>query len=210
MLVRRERKYTLFYRLITPHDTKEIAAMKKWNSKVEKAVGAVTEPSESSGSEGEHSDDDYSVASGNSSLSLSQGMNKKKPSPTIFLTSSNASSTDNRGRASTLPAAGKIRARRATPTPRLRQQAALVSDGNSSDGSAAEDGFNVITRPATNSGLLMQQSSVMTQQLGAVTLVPGNTLSFVKPLKAKDELVDVIRGIKVEKDIMKKNEAGRT
>ncbi len=206
--MRRERKYTLFYRLITPQDTKEIAAMKKWNSKVEKAVGAVTEPSESSESEGSHSDDDYSAASGRSALSLPQGKSKKKPSPTIFITSANASSSDNRGRASTLPAAGKIRARRATPTPRLRQQAALVSDGNSTDGSAAEDGFNVITRPASN-GLLLQQPSIMAQHLGSASQ-PGNSLSFVKPLKAKDELVDVIRGIKVEKDILKKNEGGRT
>lgn len=209
MLVRRERKYTLFYRLVSPNDEKEIAAMKKWNSKVEKALGAVTEPSDGSASGGEHSDDEYSTVSGNSSSSNSKSNKAKKmPSPSIFITSAKSSSSDNRGRASTLPAAGKVRARRATPTPRLRQQN-LISDGDSTDGSAAEDGFNVTTRPASKSGLLLPQQLATGEQQFVPGTQHGNSLSFVKPVKAKDELVDVIRGIKVEKDILKKNEGGR-
>ena len=43
MLVRRERRYTLFFRLPQPHDRRDIERIKGWNEKVEKAVGAVTE-----------------------------------------------------------------------------------------------------------------------------------------------------------------------
>ena len=42
MLVRRERKYTLFFRLTTTQNQKQITKMKVWNQKVEKALGAVT------------------------------------------------------------------------------------------------------------------------------------------------------------------------
>ena len=208
MLVRRERKYTLFFRLATPNDEKEITAMKKWNNKVEMAVGAVTEPSDSE-SGGEHSDDDDSRSVGSmpsrSSVSIttgfksnSRGLSFAAPAGSIVIRDASS-----RGR-ELLPAAGKVRARRATPTPRLRQQ--NLNDGNSSDGSAAEDGFSAITRPTGTTGMLPSAA----QPFGATQGSLSNSLSFAKPIKAKDELVDVIRGLKVEKEILKKNEAGRT
>jgi hypothetical protein len=42
MLVRRERKYTLFFRLVQESDNEQIGRMRSWNAKVEKAVSAVT------------------------------------------------------------------------------------------------------------------------------------------------------------------------
>ena len=43
MLIRRERKYTLFFRVVQPHDAKDIERIQAWNLKVEKAVGAVAD-----------------------------------------------------------------------------------------------------------------------------------------------------------------------
>jgi len=208
MLVRRERKYTLFFRLATPTDEKEITAMKKWNAKVEKAVGAVTEPSDSE-SGGDRSDEDDGVSvssmSSRSTISINRGFTKKRTS-SFGAPAGSIVSGDNsaRGRSALLPSAGKIRARRATPTPRLRQQ--NLNDGDASDGSAAEDGFSAITRPVAK--LALAQSAA--QPFGATQGNLSNALTFAKPVKAKDELVDVIRGLKVEKEILKKNEGGRS
>eukprot|EP00551_Chaetoceros_affinis_P004966 CAMPEP_0203670522 /NCGR_PEP_ID=MMETSP0090-20130426/6571_1 /ASSEMBLY_ACC=CAM_ASM_001088 /TAXON_ID=426623 /ORGANISM="Chaetoceros affinis, Strain CCMP159" /LENGTH=369 /DNA_ID=CAMNT_0050535399 /DNA_START=134 /DNA_END=1240 /DNA_ORIENTATION=+ len=42
MLVRRDNKYTLFFRLVQIHDTKDLIKMKSWNQKVEVAVMALS------------------------------------------------------------------------------------------------------------------------------------------------------------------------
>ena len=67
MLVRRERKYTLFFRLVSPRDATQIERMQSWNLKVEKAVGAITDDRSSLLSGSEASDtDSTSVASSTS------------------------------------------------------------------------------------------------------------------------------------------------
>lgn len=43
MLVRRERKFTLFFRLVKPHDHENVERIKAWNFIVEKVVGAETD-----------------------------------------------------------------------------------------------------------------------------------------------------------------------
>lgn len=43
MLVRRERKYTLFFRLVQPHDHENVGRIKAWNFIFEKVVGAETD-----------------------------------------------------------------------------------------------------------------------------------------------------------------------
>ena len=42
MLIRRENKYTLFFRLVQLHDIKDLVKMKTWNQKVESAVRALS------------------------------------------------------------------------------------------------------------------------------------------------------------------------
>ena len=91
MLVRRERRYTLFFRL--PEETKDIERIKAWNEKVEKAVGAVTDSaSETTAERTDSESDSSSITSGTSA-------------------SSKGSSVFARGR-QLLPVAGRVRARR--------------------------------------------------------------------------------------------------
>jgi hypothetical protein len=43
MLVRRERKYTLMFRIVSVNDTKALKKISHWNARVEKALGGVTQ-----------------------------------------------------------------------------------------------------------------------------------------------------------------------
>lgn len=195
MLVRRERRYTLFFRLVQPEDTKDIERIKTWNDRVEKAVGAVTEGghSDTDGTmDGTESDDASSIASG--STATSKG--------SVF----------SRGR-QLLPVAGRVRARRATPTPSLRRR---VSGGdnkeNDSDSNAAEDGFAAST-PVTSGNLAaLQQSLQSNADRGSIpqglSVGSGHSsrssaskqqLVAQQQIAPKDELVDVIRGLRMEK-----------
>ena len=107
MLVRRERKYTLFFRLVQEHDVEQIDRMKNWNAKVEKAVNNVTggqsrdayTSSQAASSSGEESSDTASI-----STIGSQSTGSVSGRVGVF----------SRGR-QLLPAAGRVRARRATP-----------------------------------------------------------------------------------------------
>jgi tetratricopeptide (TPR) repeat protein len=181
MLVRRERKYTLFFRLVQMHDVEQIDRMKSWNAKVEKAVSAVTggqtrEAYTSSASESENSDS----ASLSSVGSASTG------------SISNRVGVFSRGR-QLLPAAGRVRSRRATPTPRLRNFRADGSADNS-EGGAAEDGFSAVTPTSElSSGSHNEMMPSIYDQNS------GSQLRQLQPLEPKDELVDVIRGLRVEK-----------
>lgn len=171
MLVRRERKYTLFFRLVQTHDADQIERMRTWNMRVEKAVSAVTggasRESYTSSSENSASDSDLSsVSSSTGSVSSRVG---------VF----------NRGR-QLLPTAGRVRARRATPTPRLRK---YHEGEEGSDGNAAMDGFSVVTPP----------SELSRQASGEGEMSDISQLRQLQPLEPKDELVDVIRGLRVEK-----------
>lgn len=180
MLVRRERKYTLFFRLVQPHDTEQIERMKAWNQKVEKAVGAVT------GGGGRDkmdsgSDTDSSVSSSsNASVSSRAG---------VF----------SRGR-QLLPTAGRVRSRRATPTPRLRKHRGKEGSDNS-EGGASEDGFSAVTMaPETDS----QKQKADADPGDILPPAMRSTSSHhprasVEQVRPKDELVDVIRGLRVDK-----------
>ena len=186
MLVRRERKYTLFFRLVQPHDTKDIEKLEIWNSKVEKAIGSVADGDVE---DAETESDTVSITSGSTDASAA---NSRK------------SSMFSRGR-QLLPTAGRVRARRATPTPRLRKRRA--SQSSDSDSSAAEDGYSAVTSPVTSGNLAMLQRSldVGDNANGAkhinLSMKGGakQELAPVKPMEPKDELVDVIRGLRIEK-----------
>ena len=177
MLVRRERKYTLFFRLVQPHDTSDISRMKAWNEKVEKAVGSVTGGRAAFETGTDSESDTDSTASGSTDASGRSG------------------GLISRGR-QLLPTAGKVRSRRATPTPKMRRRGrGGESDSEDASGSA-EDGYSAVTAPLAPK-----------QPQGSVALPNGLALkgnssarhAEVNPMAPKDELVDVIRGLRVEK-----------
>mmetsp|Transcript_40471 Transcript_40471/g.97681 ORF Transcript_40471/g.97681 Transcript_40471/m.97681 type:complete len:936 (+) Transcript_40471:285-3092(+) len=181
MLVRRERRYTLFFRL--PEDPKDIARIKAWNEKVEKAVGAVTDtPSLSTAEKTDSESDASSIASASTASSKA---------PSVFA----------RGR-QLLPTAGRVRARRATPTPTLRRRTENSDEGS---GNAAEDGFAAAT-PVTQGNLAALQRSLQTTDQnsgsipsGLMTAQASQQLAPQQQMAPKDELVDVIRGLRMEK-----------
>lgn len=178
MLVRRERKYTLFFRLVQPHDTSDISRMKAWNEKVEKAVGSVTGGRAAFDTGTDSEGDTDSTASGSSDASGRSG------------------GLISRGR-QLLPTAGKVRSRRATPTPKMRRRGrGGESDSEGDPSGSAEDGYSAVTAPLAPK-----------QPQGTVALPNGLALkgnssvrhADVNPMAPKDELVDVIRGLRVEK-----------
>ena len=182
MLVRRERKYTLFFRLVQPEDSQQIERMKTWNQKVEKVVGAVTEDRESILNASDSGSEASSVGSG---VSGRVG---------VF----------NRGR-QLLPTAGRVRGRRATPTPRLRRR---ESNESETTADSAADGFSTVTAPSLSS---VGSTSAEIEE-GEGDILPSGLrngsstqLASTKPILPKDELVDVIRGLRVEK--MSKSDA---
>lgn len=186
MLVRRERKYTLFFRLVAPRDAKQIERMQSWNMKVEKAVGAITDDRSSLLSGSEASDTESTSAASTSTAGSSV---------------SSRAGVFSRGR-QLLPTAGRVRSRRATPTPRMRNRKG--SDDNSHD--SAADGFSAVTQDPMAGSSNSSVSSVSTE--GSDGMLPtglrdsvgssrlSGTQAAVQP---KDELVDVIRGLRVEK-----------
>lgn len=201
MLVRRERRYTLFFRLVMPEDSKDIERIRAWNDRVEKAVGAVTDgQADAEGAtEGTDSESDASSITSGSTAASKGG---------VF----------SRGR-QLLPVAGRVRARRATPTPTLRSRAAQGIDNkeNDKDSNAADDGFAAST-PVTSGNLAALQHSFeknahqgpIPQGLsvsGASSTSSRQQLIAQQQVAPKDELVDVIRGLRMEK--MKNREGAR-
>lgn len=188
MLVRRERRYTLFFRLVQASEPKDIAKIKAWNVKVERAIGSVADAP--SGNDTSESESD--AGSINSSATESQS-------------SGRGVGLLNRGR-QLLPSAGRVRARRATPTPSLRNRGA----SQDSSSSAAEDGFAAGT-PVTKGNLALLQKSMSKDDVenGITAAIPAlmpppppNQPQFANSAKAmqpKDELIDVIRGLRTEK-----------
>lgn len=203
MLVRRERRYTLFFRLHDPTDIKEVERIKAWNDKVEKAVGAVTESQSETEESGTDTESDASSIN---------------PSDASVSSSSGKGSVFSRGR-QLLPVAGRVRARRATPTPTLRTRRAAKTKGDESsdsNGSAADDGFAVSTPAVTQGNLAALQEALnvsnnihnkqkggMPNGLVGVPKSNNNSrqaeLEAQNQIKPKDELVDVIRGLRLEK-----------
>ena len=189
MLVRRERRYTLFFRLVMPDDAKDIDRIKTWNDRVEKAVGAVTEGQ----SDAESYTDGTDSESDASSITSGSTMTSK-------------GSLLSRGR-QLLPVAGRVRARRATPTPKLRSRDS--NKENSNDPNAAEDGFAAST-PVTSGNLAaLQHSFEKNPRQGSIpqgltmsdmgSAVSKKQLMAQQQIAPKDELVDVIRGLRMEK-----------
>mmetsp|Transcript_25343 Transcript_25343/g.52991 ORF Transcript_25343/g.52991 Transcript_25343/m.52991 type:complete len:1482 (+) Transcript_25343:1-4446(+) len=225
MLVRRERKYTLMFRIVSVSDAKLLKKISHWNARVEKALGGVVT-----------TDDDRSAsaASWRSANTKASDDQSDAGSEVSSMSSSSARSSVSavlrRGR-ELLPTAGKVRARRATPTPRLRRKnrGDGLSPGGGPDNSAGEDGYSSETVPMTTENLAKLQLSLDTGVGGSggpgnassppnivqlhgdkkkksdMALVPGggggaggSGLGPVKPMKPKDELLDVIRGLRTE------------
>lgn len=205
MLLRRERRYTLFFRLPQPLNTRDMERIKSWNEKVERAVGAVTESSKTHENTSNHSrtsdsDTDVSSMAGGSSVSSSSK-------------GSVISRGISRGR-QLLPVAGRVRSRRATPTPRLRKRQSSKDSDKNSSGNAAEDGFAAAS-PVTQGNLAALQRSFQNSAGGSAPIAiqdtDSNSATLIKnqphqPLimeapiiQPKDELVDVIRGLRLEK-----------
>jgi hypothetical protein len=188
MLVRRENKYTLFYRLVQPHDSKDIEKMNSWNSKVEKAVSSLS-PTEISN--GENQDDVESVSS-----------------------AASGSSIFSRGRRTNL--GRRTRSRRATPTPRLRNR--FRRDVNNDDANvaptSADDGYATVT--AGNVAKL--QRSLSGDDRSGLALIPKQfqkkknatqPKNNIMPMAPKDELVDMIRELRSEKNLNRSNNDGQ-
>lgn len=217
MLVRRERKYTLMFRIVSVDDAKALKKISHWNARVEKALGGVTQ--DYYGDDGstaastwrrkvESGGDDGSETGGSVSSSIS----------TSSTLSSKAGAVLRRGR-EMLPTAGKVRARRATPTPRLRRRRSDNSSDNSVGvDSAGEDGYSSDTVPMTTENLTRLQLSLDSGSVGggsvkslSISELHGDKkkrsdlgidepsgLGLVQPMKPKDELLDVIRGLRSE------------
>jgi len=180
MLVRRESKYTLFYRLVQPHDAKDIGKMKIWNVRVEKVLSTLSgSPAEARDSHNDTASDMGSVSSAASGASASSR---------IF----------RRGRGSS---AGRTRSRRATPTPRMRNRF-RKEQKDPSTGSSADDGYatitpeNVAKLQETLSG--EEESSILIPKQFQKTknAAPVKTNNAIAP---KDELVGMIRELRHEK-----------
>lgn len=139
MFVRRERKYALLFRLVSVDDTRYLTKIQQWNASVEKALGGVTQDFGEDGSS--------AASSWRSSKQLVEGGDdvSEAGSDVSSMSSSSARSSVSavlrRGR-ELLPSAGKVRARRATPTPRTRRHnrdGDGVMSGSGDHNSAGED-----------------------------------------------------------------------
>ena len=220
MLVRRERKYTLMFRIVSADDAKMLRKVGHWNARVERALGGVT-----------RGDDDASAKASRYRSSSSGGGDDVSESGSEMSSVSTSSARSSvsavlrRGR-ELLPSAGRVRARRATPTPKLRRRrSSAASGGASADGdTAGEDGYSSDTVPMTADNLARLQLSLDTggggppPQPSAGAGVPpaiadlhgkrragGSDVAgaphaggAVRPMKPKDELLDVIRGLRSE------------
>ena len=216
MLLRRERRYTLFFRLPQPLNSRDMERIKSWNEKVERAVGAVTESSKSQ--------DNNNSSNGGSGGN--KGASDSESDVSSIAGASTASSSSSKGNVISrgisrgrqlLPVAGRVRSRRATPTPRLRKRQASKDQDKNNSGNAAEDGFAAAS-PVTQGNLAALQRSFQNSAGGSAPMAiqgdndggggsnhhrqqqPQQVLISEAPvIQPKDELVDVIRGLRLEK-----------
>ena len=183
MLVRRENKFTLFYRLVQAHDAKDVEKMQVWNGRVENSVAALS-------SEGQNRD-----AANMTDIESDAGSISSAASA-----SSSGSGLFRRGRGSSI--GRRTRSRRATPTPKLRNR--FRRDGNNDTNSSADDGFaadtpgNVAKLQKPASGDERSGSMMMPKQFQRNTNKVQAKVN-VAPMAAKDELVDMIRDLRTEK-----------
>ena len=211
MLVKREKKYTLMIRVSV--DAKLGKKMEVWNGRVEKALGGVTSDTSADASNTGMDDSRKSIADDSSDAG------SEFSSVSTSSSRSSMSGILRRGR-ELLPTAGKVRARRATPTPRLRRKRGGSND--SSVDTAAEDGYASETasldnlaelqlsldvvgkgqnnKPGMIPGVMDQLSKdKKKKEYGSIQgMVSGGGGGQVQPMKPKDELLDVIRGLRTE------------
>ena len=179
MLVRRESKYTLFYRLVQPHDAKDIRRINVWNGTVDKAVSSLS--TSQNAQVGSRNDTESDAASVSSAASNSVGNG-------IF----------SRGRGAS---AGRTRSRRATHTPKLRHRFRRENDAPST---SADDGYNTIT--AGNVAKLQnniegdEHSSMLPQQFQKNKNASQQPKINITPMAPKDELVGMIQDLRSEKN----------
>ncbi len=196
MLVRRDNKYTLFFRLVQIHDTKDLLKMKSWNQKVEIAVMALSNDATDKVEDGVGG---AGAGSDMASVASEASAESSRSSRGIM----------SRGRAM-LRTAGRVRTRRATPTPKMRNKS--TKDGKSF-ASMADDGYARST-PVTASNLDKLQLSMSSSDgekssssssSGITDLLqkknqPMQKVASQKFLAPKDELVGMIRDLKEEKN----------
>ncbi|KAL7458434.1 hypothetical protein ACHAWC_010046 [Mediolabrus comicus] len=218
MLVRRERKYTLMFRIVGSGDVKMLKKISHWNARVEKALGGVTAQDGSGG--GGDGDSTFLLRN----RAMSDGDDTRSDVGSVSSISSSSSRASDAARAvlrrgrELLPTAGKVRARRATPTPRLRLRRS--SSRSSSDETAGEDGYSSDTIPMTTENLAKLQLSLNSSGSNApkpglpqsITQIHGDKkkksainlagaaagVGQVKPMTPKEELQDVIRSLRSE------------
>jgi hypothetical protein len=179
MLVRRETKYTLFFRLVEANDKKDCEKINVWNMKMEQAILSLSNGGE------ENDDDDKSVGSEAASVTSE---------------SSSSSGFFRRGRDTS---AGRVRTRRATPTPRMRNRfrkdKSVSSDASSTSG---DDGYATVT--AGNVAKLQKSleaddqppSLSLPRQFKTKSSAPQNPITTVKP---RDELRGIVRELSSQK-----------
>jgi len=204
MLVRRDNKYTLFFRLIQSHDTKDLAKMKLWNDRVESAMSDFLSSNH---------DDAASYTSNSSRGRDFDGDDGASVASEASTDSKNSRGMLSRGR-DLLRTAGRVRTRRATPTPMMRDKYQNRKEATSAFTSmAGEDGY-AVSKPVTSETLDQVQLSGpgMKQENNTSSMMPKNLLQkkIVKqPLaninsnnnmvRPKDELVGMIRELRAEK-----------
>ena len=210
MLIRRDNKYTLFFRLVQHHDTKDISKMKTWNKRVEAAVIALSNDNSNTGSGNEQYHDH--IITDDDTMSVSSEMSSSS-------TSSRSNGLMSRGR-ELFRSAGRVRTRRATPTPDMRRKHSYGSSIggrsiSSSSLSSADDGY-VRSTPAISSSSKLDKSQIdmnnnnNNNNIGITLNIdkqqhqqqPKGTKMFLAP---KDELVEMIRDLKQEKTANENN-----
>jgi len=186
MLIRRENKYTLFFRIIEVHNLKEISRMKSWNTKLEKSIGSFanrTGPSSNTTNEEKFSDGSLRSDKNDESGSGRVGIFRRVMPQRV----------------------GRSRNRRATPTPKMRNRFRNESNNTTSSG---DDGYATATPPMTSGNLAKLQQSLSNRDESPLS-IPGKFAGSsssnvappsVLPMKPKDELVDVIRSLQSEKE----------
>jgi len=237
-LVKRERKYTLYFRIIVDVEVGG-SSMEKWLSKLDawnRNVGIAVELAKQNGTSpgtSTSSSSDTNVTKPPQQQAAfdhsrhSSGSNKG--AKLLFSRSSSSSSNTSsnmiaRGR-SLLPSAGKVKARRATPTPHRRAHHQQQYDGNGNHPNnianpqaqmqqittnAAEDGYATSTAPDNNLTHQLQLGATKTNASAMALLDPTSPSTLTSNnstssnnaasnnVLAKEELTDMIQKLQME------------
>ena len=218
-LVKRERKYTLYFRIIVDVEVggnsmeKWLSKLNRWNRNVASAV-ELAQPNNKNPNPKFTKDNPQPQQAPARSISRPKKTNAK-------------SGMIARGR-SLLPSAGKVKSRRATPTPHRRAHHHSISNSNTIPSTqlqtvnvnvnAAEDGYaTVISSSSSSGGDLTQQLHLSNNSINGiaaagVVTAPSAAMALLDPTSpgvvannglisddvAKEELTDMIRQLQVE------------